>query len=180
MKGVVFTEFLEMVEEEFSADLADTILESSDLASGGTYTTLGTYDYGEMVQLVSRLADETGISVSKLLLAFGEHLFGQFAKGHPHFFANNSSAFDFLLKVEDYIHVEVRKLYSDAELPSFEYDTSVPGRLLMTYRSSRPFGDLAEGLIRGCIKHFGDPIALVREDVAGGPQTCVRFTLSEA
>jgi hypothetical protein len=31
-------------------------------------------------------------------------------------------------------------------------------RLTVTFRSSRPFGTFAEGLIAGCIAHFGESI----------------------
>ena len=64
------------------------------------------------------------------------------------------SSFDFFERMEDYIHVEVRKLYPEAELPSFGCDTSEPGCLRLTYRSTRPFAALAEGLIRGCVDSF--------------------------
>ena len=37
MKGIVFTEFLEMVEDKFSFDVVDTIIEQSELESGGVY-----------------------------------------------------------------------------------------------------------------------------------------------
>ncbi len=52
MKGIVFTEFLEMVEEKFSPELADRIVEEAELPSGGVYTTVGTYNHGEMIKLV--------------------------------------------------------------------------------------------------------------------------------
>ena len=35
MKGIVFTEFLEMVEEKFGLEVVDYIIESSELASEG-------------------------------------------------------------------------------------------------------------------------------------------------
>ena len=35
MKGIVFTEFLEMVEDKFSPELADRIIEGAELPSGG-------------------------------------------------------------------------------------------------------------------------------------------------
>ena len=35
MKGVVFTEFVEMVEEKFSPEMAELIIESSNLPSQG-------------------------------------------------------------------------------------------------------------------------------------------------
>ena len=179
MKGVVFTEFLEMVESKFSADMADQILDESELPSGGVYTTVGTYDHDEMVSLVEALGKHTGLSTPELLRAFGEYLFGRFESGYPAFFESTNSALEFLSKVDDYIHVEVRKLYPDAELPSFECHSPRSGRLEMTYKSSRPFAALAEGLISGCIAHYGQPVDMKIEDLSNGEGTSARFILTE-
>lgn len=179
MKGVVFTEFLEMVEERFSPEIADRIIENSELASGGAYTTLGTYDHDEMIQLVSRLSEETELSAAELLRSFGIHLFGRFQVMFPQYFEGISSSFQFLQVVDRYIHVEVRKLYPDAELPSFDCDTSYPGCLRMTYRSSRPFAALAEGLIRGCVDHYGEAVDIATEDISNGTGTAARFLLTK-
>ena len=48
MLGVVFTEFVEMVEDSFGEEVADEMLEMSKLASGGVYTAVGTYSYQEI------------------------------------------------------------------------------------------------------------------------------------
>jgi hypothetical protein len=95
MKGVVFTEFLEMVEDRFSPEMADRIIEGAELASGGVYTTVGTYDHGEMIQLVSCLSEETGIPSAELVRSFGMHLFGRFHTMFPKYFEDVSSSFDF-------------------------------------------------------------------------------------
>ena len=55
--------------------------------------------------------------------------------------------------------------------------TARGGGLVMGYRSARPLADLADGLIRGCIEHFGEPIRVVREDLPGEPGTSARFVL---
>jgi hypothetical protein len=179
MKGVVFTEFLEMVEDRFSPEMADRIIERAELPSGGGYTTVGTYDHGEMIQLVSCLSEETGIPSAELVRSFGMHLFGRFHTMFPKYFEDVSSAFDFLQRTDHYIHVEVQKLYPDAELPSFECDTSQSGRLQITYRSSRPFAALAEGLIRGCIAHYGEEVDIAVEDLSAGTGTAARFLLTK-
>lgn len=49
MKGMIFTEFLEMVEEKFSMEMVDQILSESDLPSGGIYTSVGNYPHTEIV-----------------------------------------------------------------------------------------------------------------------------------
>lgn len=177
MKGMVFTEFIEMVEDRFSIEIADRIIENAALPSGGAYTAVGTYDHQEMIQLVTQLSTETGIPVPDLLRTFGKHLFGRFVGSYPQFFEGVTSTFDFLGNIEGYIHVEVRKLYPDADLPTFEYDASEPGRLIMVYRSTRPFAALAEGLILGAIAHFGEMIDIQREDLSEGRGMYVRFTL---
>lgn len=178
MKGMVFTEFLEMVEAVFSPDIADTIITKANLPSGGVYTAVGTYDHDEMVALVTHLSAETKTPVPDLLKAFGRHLFGRFAKGYAQFFEGKADAFAFLSGVEDYIHVEVRKLYPDAELPSFNYQRPNPETLVMTYRSKRPFADLAEGLIQGCFAHFGEDVDIARATLSTAPETVVEFSLT--
>lgn len=177
MKGVVFTEFLEMVENAFSPDVADRIIDQADLPSGGAYTAVGTYDHSEMVSLVTNLSAETKVPVPDLLKTFGSYLFGRFAVLYPKFFENKSCPFEFLGEVEDYIHVEVRKLYPDAEMPTLDCETPEPGRMVMIYRSSRGLADVAQGLIEGCFQHFGRQVTIDREDLSGGGNTEVRFCL---
>ncbi|MEB4593276.1 heme NO-binding domain-containing protein [Candidatus Thiothrix sp. Deng01] len=154
MKGLVFTEFLEMVESSFSAEMADDIIDGSELASGGVYTAVGTYPHAEMVALVQTLSRKTGIPTPALVKTFGRYLFGRFVKLYPLFFDNAPDAFDFLESIEDHVHTEVRKLYPDAELPTFETTREGRRKLTMTYRSRHPFADLAEGLIEGCLEHY--------------------------
>jgi len=179
MKGIVFTEFLEMVEGKFSPELADRIIEGAELSSGGVYTTLGTYDHVEMVKLVSCLSKETGIDTAELMRSFGAYMFERFYVLFPEYFNGVESSFSFLEKIEDYIHVEVRKLYPEAELPSFRCDTSQPGCLRLTYRSTRPFATLAEGLIRGCIAHYGEAADIEIEDLSDGAGTAARFLITQ-
>jgi hypothetical protein len=178
MRGIVFTEFLEMVEDRFSPEMADDLIDSSDLPSGGVYTALGTYDHQEILTLTSALSERTETPVPTLLTVFGQHLFGRFVVLYPHVVDGIDSVFDFLKKLDAYIHVEVRKLYPDAELPVFTYDDSTEGQLVMTYSSTRPFGDLAQGLIAGCIAHYGEDIGVERQDLPDDEMTRVRFTLT--
>lgn len=178
MKGIVFTEFLEMVDQRFGEVVAERIIEESALPSGGAYTAVGTYDHSELVQLVGRLSAITQMPIPELLRGYGKHLFSRFVERYPHFFAGVTSCFGFLEGIEGYIHVEVRKLYPDAELPTIESRRVNDDRLDLTYRSSRPFGDFAEGLILGCIAHFRENISVAKQDASGGGKTCVRFTLT--
>jgi len=178
MRGIVFTEFLDFVAEKFSQEMVDHIIEASDLPSEGAYTAVGTYDHQEMVQLVSALSKISGTPVADLVTSFGQHLFGIFAEKFPMYLEGLDATFPFLLAVEEKIHVEVRKLYPDAELPTFEFEFPESNRMLLIYHSSRALGDLAEGLMMGCIEHFGDSITIQRENLQPGDGTNVRFELT--
>lgn len=180
MKGVVFTEFLTMVEEVFSYDIADKIIEACDLSTGGAYTSVGTYDHSELVDLVTALSNETSTDIADLIKTFGVHLFGRFYANYGEFFKNTTTTYDFLMSVESYIHVEVLKLYPDAELPTFTCRLEGDSTLYMVYKSKRPFADLAEGLIMGCANHFGENINVSFEDLSDGEKKHAQFTLTKA
>ena len=178
MKGMVFTEFLQMVEDVFSANMVDDIIDETNPASGGAYTNVGTYDHQEIVNMVVALSQHTGIGVNDLIRSFGQHLFVRFVAGYPVFFEGITHAFDFLSGIENIIHAEVRKLYPDAELPRFETEHHDAKKLVLLYKSSRHFEDLAEGLILGCIAHFGQNISIQRETVGDGEFRYERFSLT--
>ncbi|MBK1790555.1 heme NO-binding domain-containing protein [Persicirhabdus sediminis] len=169
MKGVVFVEFLKMVEAEHGLDMVDDIIEQADVPSGGAYTAVGTYDHKEMVDLVVSMSKITGVPTGELLSAFGSYLFSSLANAHPVFMDGARDALDFLEKVETYIHVEVRKLYPDAELPTFECERQPGGKVLhMIYSSSRHLEDVCDGLIQGCLKWFHSDAEVERQPLEGG------------
>lgn len=180
MKGIVFTEFLDMVDDKFGPVTTESIIDASDLASGGAYTSVGTYDHSEIVALVSNLSKTSGLEVSVLIYTFGHHLLGRFTKLFPDFFAENDTVDSFLEKVDGYIHGEVLRLYPDAKLPKIT-TTRIPGDCLeLHYQSDRMMGDLAEGMIVSAIEHFGATHVLKREDLENeGEAQCVKFTLTK-
>lgn len=178
MKGIVFTEFLEMVDDKFSPETTEQIIANADLPSGGAYTAVGTYDHAEIVQLVGNLSAQTGLEVPDLVRAFGSHLLGRFVEGFPHFFEGVPDGFTFLESVEGYIHGEVRKLYPDATLPKLTCSRPQPDTLVMLYESERGLADVAHGLIEGCLAHFGEDATISREDLSGGTARQVRFEIT--
>lgn len=165
MKGIVFCEFLELIETKFSMDMVDNIINDAQPPSGGSYTAVGTYEHTEMVNLVSALSTRTGIGLKDLLNLFGEHLFGRFVNLYPHFFINMNDSFQFLAGIDSIIHTEVLKLYPDAQLPKFNIEFRSNEKLIMLYRSGRHFEDLAEGLMKGCFKHFNQNVTIQRRNL---------------
>lgn len=156
MKGLIFREFLEMVEQEFGYETVDEIIEHSKIESNGIYTNVGTYHHSELFKLIQQLSIKKNIPGNQLLLEFGKYVFTVFLKAYPIFFEDKKSTFDLLKEVEDKIHVEVLKLYPEAELPSFTIKPSPNNKMVMLYRSQRKMSDFAEGLMHGCLLHFNE------------------------
>ena len=165
MKGIVFTEFLEMVDDTFGIEVTEEIIQQSPtLSTGGAYTAVGTYPHEEIVAMVIALSKATQTPVPVLIEAFGKHLFGALAKSHPEFLDKAQNLFDFLDLIENYIHIEVKKLYPDAQLPNFETISKAEHSIEMIYRSERSMADLAVGLIQGASEKFGEPVDVTLED----------------
>lgn len=154
MKGIIFREFLNLVEESFGYEVVDEIIEKSKLPSDGIYTSVGTYPHEEIFALVKQLSLKTKIPEVELFKVFGNYAFKSFAKLYPELIAEFSDPLVFLQHVEDTIHVQVLKLYPEAELPKFIIEKKTNDELILNYYSVRKMSDLAEGLILGCFEHF--------------------------
>lgn len=160
MLGIVFTEFVEMVEASFSPELADDLLVSANLSHGGAYTAVGYYDFAEMVTLVTLLSERTQTPVPALLETFGEYLFHQLAAGHQSMLKDQTDLFHLLSHLDDHIHPEVQKLYTDAKLPSFRVVARNDHSMQLDYTSERHLESLAIGLINGAANYFNQPVTI--------------------
>lgn len=178
MKGLVFTEFLDMVEEKFGYDMVDKILTESTLESKGSYTQIGTYSFGEMVQLITRLHEHTGIEVPVLLKTYGLYFFDFLKNNYPGFLKKETNAFAFLNSIENHIHVEVQKLYPEAELPSFDTNNISSDKMEMIYRSERGLGPFAEGLIEKSMEYYGEEGTVTSENLSEDGKI-VRFLITK-
>lgn len=154
MKGIVFTEFLEMVERVFGFEVLDEIINESNLASGGIYTSVGTYDFIEMQSLIVKLSEKTKLSVDELLYAYGKTFFAVLEKNHKNIFNLYSGPLEMLASIENHIHVEVRKLYPGAELPTFRIIHQDDHSLEMMYYSDRSMYMFAKALMEKTFEHY--------------------------
>ncbi|WP_136439272.1 heme NO-binding domain-containing protein [Pacificoceanicola onchidii] len=158
MKGLVFTELLEMAEAAVGEEVVDEVLDGLELETGGAYSSVGSYPCSELFAIVGALSEKTGMSGEALQVAFGHWMFDRFVVGYPAFFESKRSALEMLDAIEGEVHVEVRKLYPDAELPRFETEWLGEDALQMDYRSPRPLMAFCRGLVEACVKHFEQPM----------------------
>ncbi len=179
MKGEIFVEFVNMVEERFGLDLADRTLEHGELATKRVYTSVGDYDHEELVSLVSALSIETGLTCTDLMHRFGKFLFARLALGHNECIHGYDNVFDLFVDLEGVIHNSVQKLYPNAELPSIEVRVIDETTIEVKYYSKRGFADLCHGLADGCIHFFQEPINVERLACSDNDQTSCTLFLSK-
>jgi len=165
MTGVVLSEFVQCAETRYAVP-----------PPAGVYNAVETYDFQELSRLVDAAAGRAEGGRAEVLRSFGVHLFGRFAALYPIFFYDAESALDLLAGINTYVHDEVQKLYPDAQFPHFDVERESADRLALVYHSARPLADLADGLIRGCVAHFGRPVTVEREDL-GTDRRHARFVL---
>lgn len=178
MRGIMFTSFLEMVEADFGYVIVDKIIESSDLASEGIYTSVGYYEDEEFEQLLANLSAEVSIDAQVLLITFGKHLFTTLLDGYAVFFTAFDNVLDFLSAMNSYLRVDGMKLYPDMTPPSFECTTYEDGSLELVYSSERKLSFVVKGFIEKMIVYYGTPYKLEMEEI-GTDGRAAKFIVSK-
>ncbi|KAA1243309.1 heme NO-binding domain-containing protein [Aquimarina sp. RZ0] len=178
MKGIIFTEFLELVENKFGLEVVDQIIQESNLPSGGIYTTVGTYDFAEMLSLLKKLSAHTTISIDDLLLTYSEHFFGVLVESYPGLISKYKDPIELLSSIEDHIHVEVQKIYPDAELPTFEILEKTSSSLVLVYKSSRAMYNFGLGLMNKTFDHYNATATILLEKIKEDG-TEVKFSITK-
>ncbi|MGC9400992.1 heme NO-binding domain-containing protein [Vibrio genomosp. F10] len=177
MKGLIFTEFMELVEREFGLEVLDTILDEA--GDSGIYTSVGSYDHKALVKLIVTLSKKTDIPSEQLQEVFGQSVFITLYKSMPDNAELNqcASSFQFIRHVEDYIHLEVKKLYPDAKPPSFDFISETQTEMVFDYKSARCMSHVCLGLIKGCAEHFNESVNIATQSQTTNHDH-VRFTLT--
>jgi hypothetical protein len=177
MQGIFFTEFVAIVETQFSLRIADAMLERSRVASGGAYTTVGTYDVRELHALVRVLSELTGRTPEQLLTDFGRGLVQRLARSYPAFLRPFAGTFAVLTRLREGIFHEVLKLHPDIHIPDIEVEVISPTVLRLAYRSPGGLAPLALGMLQGCSDHYGESLHIELLEPTDAAYAC--FLLSK-
>ncbi len=158
MKGIIFNLLEEVVTQHLGAHVWDQLLEAAQL--DGVFTSLGNYPDEQLMKLVMAASSALNQSPQEVVLWFGAQALPLLARRYPSLFTPHQSTRPFILTLNSIIHPEVRKLYPGADVPDFDFDTSSPEKLVMTYSSRRKLCALAEGLITGAAEHYAETVTI--------------------
>jgi len=158
VKGVIFNLLEEVVVAAHGDRVWDDLLDAAGL--DGVYTSLGSYDDVEMQRLVSAAATALSISDDEVLRWFGQQAIPNMVARWPDYFSAHERTVPFLRSLNSVIHPEVRKLYSGAYCPHFDFTSHQDGSLLIGYRSPRRLCGLAHGFILGAADHYGEKLTV--------------------
>lgn len=180
MFGIVFFEFIEMVEDIFFEDVVDEMIEEveKDFESGGLYIVVGNYDYVEMLILVMKFSEIMQVLIFQFVEVYGKYFFGCFYECYLVFFEDIDNSFDFFQGIEDCIYLEVCKFYLNLEFLGFDLFDSGVECMVMDYLSLRFFVLLVFGFIQGCIEYFGEDVDVDWQDLLNGEGMKVCFVFS--
>ncbi|MBX2850025.1 MAG: heme NO-binding domain-containing protein [Acidiferrobacterales bacterium] len=160
MLGVIFTSLIEMMEQEVGLEATEEVLDKAQVESGACYTAVGFYPPEELVSIVTHLSQQTGIPIPDLVQQFGFYLFDLLATSHPHAVEGKTSVIELLSQLDSHIHVEVKKLYPEANLPAFKTIEESDSHIKLLYISTNRLEPLAEGLIKGGADYFNENVVI--------------------
>lgn len=179
MKGVIFKYLEEFVVSAAGEKAWMNVVEQSEVATPmGAYVSHGYYPDEELLAIVSTGSKLLDIPIEKLVFAFGEFLLTCFARDFPKYFEEGKNAKSFLHSVDCVIHVEVKMLYPEVELPEMDYEDPAPEVLVLQYSSARQLCILLRGLIQGVGDYFKEKIDVLETKCMHQGHDHCRFELT--
>jgi hypothetical protein len=176
MKGIIFNQFLDMVEGKFGYQMVDAIILQNSSTTGGAYTSIGNYSHDELKRLFKSLHEKTKIPLPLLLHEFGRHLFQWFIKNYGSKFQSSNNAFCFIKGMEVQLQNELEKIYPDIRFPEIKIKSRNGSSLEVYYYADYGAASLIRGILEAALDYF-DENAIVKSSRVPGEKNCMKFTL---
>jgi hypothetical protein len=188
MKGVIFTEFLDLVEERFGLEMVDQIICQSRLDSQGVYTSIGTYNFYEFLQLLHNLSKNKSISINNLLEVYAAQIFSAMDAIHPKMLTSYNNPVEMIIAMNQHIEIifntkntlplKSLKVSAFTPLPLFVIEEKTVDSLIIKYISHRGLQHFWLGLMHEMFKHFNETATIVLEKIKKDG-TEIKFTIKK-
>jgi hypothetical protein len=158
MKGIVFVNFNEFINELWGDEFWDNLLNEAELPSGGVYTTFGTYDDQKLFTLICLGVDKKNIYVKYAQFVSVKWAFREFYSFAPAGVHNFTDVFESAHTVQSFIHLEADKLDTDTLPPKSMFLSETPKKILSHYQSAGKLCFLCEDILPSPATHTGQKV----------------------
>jgi hypothetical protein len=158
MKGIVFVNFNEFINELWEDEFWDNLLNEAELPSGGVYTTFDTYDDQKLFTLIYQAVDKKNIYVKDAQFVSGKWVFREFCSFAPAGVHNFTDVFESAHTVQSFIHIEADKLDTDTLHPKSMFLSETPKKILSHYQSAGKLSFLCEDISLSPATHTGQKL----------------------
>ncbi len=165
MRGYVFRALMGFAEERFGPLAVERMLDQADLSRHGAYTAVGKYPIEELFVLVDALCAVTEASRKEVLVECGRRTIAYVIETQSRNGEASLGLEGLLASLDDLIYDNYMKLYPGSVVPSWTFQVNGDGWAELSYRSKRPFADLAEGLVLGSLDYLEISTEVVRRDL---------------
>lgn len=175
MKGEIFNLLEKFISKGWGEASYEDIYDiaSSKLVTKEPFVGPGTYPDCDFTTLLETTVRKLSVSLPTAARAFGKFCYPHLAARVPDIIETFAHPKDLLMRIDDLIHVEVKKVFRDARPPRFSYRDVATDKLIMIYESPRRFYDFFEGLIEGVADEYRIKIDVKRKVVVTeGSEKC--------
>lgn len=159
MKGIIFNFLENLIIDKFGDEIMEEIYEEAEFSvDAPPFVGPETYPDSDLVAIVALLSEKSNFPIDDLIHEFGKYMFPILAGKYPVFLQDIDSPLELLKNVNDIIHVEVRKLFKEANPPIITIKDINQNKATLHYSSERKLCRLLEGLLDGVAAYFGKKI----------------------
>ncbi|ESP94569.1 MULTISPECIES: heme NO-binding domain-containing protein [Pseudoalteromonas] len=177
MKGHIFILLEEFVSEVAGEALLYDALEACSFDTSTGFVRTENYPDEQLIELVDTVIKKAGISLEKAHFDFGKWLYPRLSGLLPKQFTDYAHPAYVLKQLDDLHHVELKKLYPDAQPPKFQYCALSPIEANLIYTSPRRMFDLVEGVLAGMAQFYGVPLHVTKQTGWQDNQNCAKYTI---
>lgn len=162
MKGIFVKCLEDLVVTKFGKDKWEGSLEDTGLNHSPAILASSDVPDAQVINLVSAVCDNLGISLEQVADAFGHHWVYVYSQiEYNRYYEANKTAKEFLLCM-DMIHSAYAKTIKNAKPPRFYYEWKSSKTLVMHYISQRKLIDFAVGIIKAVGKYYKEDIKVIK------------------
>ncbi len=164
MKGTIVLCLKEIVEKQFGEDVWKDFLKKNGVDSDIKILPIGDVDDKVVLGVIKSLCEYTNKSLEEVAEIFGDYWINVYSQRlYKFYYKGADSAKEFLLKMDE-VHVTMTKMMQNAHPPRFKYEWKDENILIMKYYSDRDLIEIAEGLVKGVAKYYGEKVVIKRPD----------------